>query len=737
MKKPKSDRALLLGLYIAGLFYALIVLFQGRTDYGVITTIVIESVLLVGSLVTGPLDKKSLGLLCLGVVLYVSLSLVLGAFSEIVVMAAGSLAIYGFVTSKPKFPLTKRALTTGVIVGVVMTFLGIYLALKLGVVYFVGAELLGFLILTMFGKYTPEENAVVVSIANSSSMVSIGVLITFPAIAIFQPSIASSLITYQFIAFVTGASAIFGLILMVPFRDRFMNEPWPQVLPQAECINCLGADVDTKTAVIAGLGAAASWTAATRAAEYVVSSRTQAPATFSSFPHAVNPIVPDWIGISNSPLIAAIGFFVGWKRVLVMAAGSLASLVIWLAIEGAAFIPFGEHLTRPEILYLALGVFASIILGDVVTSRSPDELSRDEFERSVNEQNTEFNEYQGVVIEDPHSPSELDRLMRVRGQLFSIKAIKEEIRAMVSDPRAYLDSRRGQIPPWVAVTSMLIFMTVGILVFGVLRLFSGLQIHWLLFAIGSPLALVSAYFTARSISETGMLAGYFSDMVAIPAILLFRISFAAIITFMSMLGALQDAAIAVLVHLKLGTLTGVNGRDIFKAVFVGALLGTLVGSLITYMIFLIYGFGGADFPSPAAQLFGFLVISLAGLGNLEMPGLDQLPNLHPLLAFAYLFVFGAIGFLAGRELNRRGMSPMSLAVGLLIPPATTAAMLIGGCINYQMSKETVGSNEIDSCGIAKDAPRYERVSRILSGVVAGEAIVTVIWVLWSAISFFV
>jgi hypothetical protein len=736
MNKPRSDRALLLGLYIAGLFYALVVLSQGRSNYDVFTAIAIESILIVGSLVTGPLNKKGLGMLCLGVILYLSLALFLGAFSEIAVMAAGGLVVYGFVASEPKFPLTKRALSTGIVVGVVMTFLGIYLALKLGVVYFVGAELLGFLILSMFGKYTPEENAVVVAIANSSSMVSIGVLITFPAIAIFQPSIASSLITYQFIAFVTGTSAIFGLILMVPFRDRFMNEPWPQVIPQAECINCLGADASAKTTVIAGLGAGASWTAATRAAEYIASSGSESPASFSSFPNAVSPIVPDWIGINNSPLIAAIGFFVGWKRVLVMTAGSLASLVIWITLEGAAFIPFGEHLTRPEILYLALGVFASIILGDVLTSRNPDELSHDDFERSLNQQNREIDEYEGVVIEDPHSPSELDRLVRVRRQLFSIKAIKEEIRAMISDPRAYLDSRRGQIPPWVAVVSMLIFMTIGVLAFWVLRLFSGLQIHWLLFVIGSPLALVSAYFTARSISETGMLAGYISDMVAIPAILLFRVSFAAITTFMSMLGALQDAAIAVLVHLKLGSLTGVKGKDIFKAVFVGALLGTLVGSFITYMIFLTYGFGGSDFPSPAAQLFGFLVVSLTGLGNLEIPGLDQLPNLHPLLGSAYLFVFGVIGFLAGRELNKRGMSPMSLAVGLLIPPATTVTMLIGGYIDYRMKKGKTGSNEMESCGITKDSPRYERVSRILSGIVAGEAIITVIWVIWSAISFF-
>jgi hypothetical protein len=63
-------------------------------------------------------------------------------------------------------------------------------------------------------------------------------------------------------------------------------------------------------------------------------------------------------------------------------------------------------------------------------------------------------------------------------------------------------------------------------------------------------------------------------------------------------------------------------------------------------------------------------------------------------------------------------------------------MLIGGYIDYRMKKGKTGSNEMESCGITKDSPRYERVSRILSGIVAGEAIITVIWVIWSAISFF-
>ncbi|MHA2034455.1 MAG: hypothetical protein ACTSX3_04095, partial [Candidatus Thorarchaeota archaeon] len=96
--------------------------------------------------------------------------------------------------------------------------------------------------------------------------------------------------------------------------------------------------------------------------------------------------------------------------------------------------------------------------------------------------------------------------------------------------------------------------------------------------------------------------------------------------------------------------------------------------------------------------------------------------------------FGIVGYLLGRELHRRGLSPMSLVVGLLIPPATSAAMLLGGLIDYRLKKEEGYENTVPE-RIDTIEMKRNRTSRILSGMVAGEAIVTVIWVLWSATLF--
>ena len=739
---PRATRSLLGGLFGAGLFYALVVAAEGRlADLDVLIAIAVEIVLILGAIFRNPIDKKGLMYISVGILGILLTTMLLGAFTEMVIMAIGGMALYAFGMSEPKFPLTKRAMVTGIVVGTIITFLGIYLNLKIGVVYFIGAEMLGAIILGTMGRYTPEENTIVVAIANSSGLISVGVLVTFPAIAIWLPSIDPALtvlvdqiITIPFIMIVIAVSGIFGIVLLLPWRDTFEQERWPQVQPQAETILALGSDPSSKKAVLTGMAASGAWMGVTKIAEEVTG------ASLEALPNALAPAipaagtVPEWIGVSNSPLIAGVGFFVGWRRVLIITGGSVISLLVWILLEGAAPIQYGDHLHRAEIIYMVLGIFAAVIVKDILSSRD-DELNPDEFSRLLEKKidGTEEKEDSQFLIDRPHKTGEIPRLMRVKEEIFSIEMMKEEIREIVENPRAYLRSRRGQLPAWVAFASLGLFILTGIIIFWFLTPFPQLRISWLLFVLGSPLAMVSAYFTARAMCETGMIAGYISDIVAIPAILFFRVTFQAITTFMAMLGGLQDAALALLVHLKLGKLTGVRGRDIVKAVFIGIILGSLVGSVVTYGLFKNPGFGGSKLPSPAAQLFGFLVISLTQLGEFQLPGIGDLPEVHPILAFLYLLIFAIAGFLAARELGKRGYSAISLGVGVLIPPATAATMLFGAYIKYRTEKR-YGSvaSPIDGCEPPIEQVR-SRVTQVLSGVVAGEAVITIVWVIWSVL----
>ena len=88
-------------------------------------------------------------------------------------------------------------------------------------------------------------------------------------------------------------------------------------------------------------------------------------------------------------------------------------------------------------------------------------------------------------------------------------------------------------------------------------------------------------------------------------------------------------------------------------------------------------------------------------------------------------------------MNKRGLSPISLVVGVLIPPATTVTILIGGYISYRSKQvqQPIPLTEHLPQQVEVYEAGYTKTSRILSGVVAGEAVVTVIWVLLSAFLF--
>ncbi|MGY5875032.1 MAG: OPT/YSL family transporter [Candidatus Thorarchaeota archaeon] len=741
-RKLPPDRALLVGLYVGGVAYASLSLSrQGLLGSAALIALLIEIVLLAGSFLPKSLDKKQLFALTLIMAIYLLVSILTGAFVhslDTVVMATAGLIIFGFTMSDPKFPLTRRAMATGIIVGIVFTFLGIYLTLKVGVMLAIGAELLGFLILSTQGRYTPEENTIVVTIANGSAMMSVGVLIIFPAIAIFLPQIdpiggptlVMELVTLPFMIFVTFVTGLCGLILLAPFRDRFDGAPWPQVAPQAETIRSMAAESGARKPILIGMGASAAWVAARESVSAV------AGRSMSAIPNAIVPAVPDWIGVSNSPLLASLGFFMGWKRVIVIFTGSIASMLIWVFLESADItLLFSEHLHRPEILYLALGVFAVVILGDVLKKKEEPEEGLETKDQEIDEEE-----------ELGQSDEQKTPIAWIR---FSFDEFKTEVKEMAHDPRGYLKSRRGQLPVWVAFVSLVLFVIIGLIFFYFFEPFPGIHIDVLLFVLGTPLALVSAYFTAVAVSETGLLAGFISDVVAIPAIIFFRVSFQTITTFMALLSGLQNAALAALVHLKLGQVLGVRGRDIMKALLFSLFVASTMGPLIIYMIFISpfdesqFGFGGSEFPSPTAQLFGFLVISLSGLTDMQLPGTGDEGVSIPLIGqlmfpfdFVYLIAFGIVGGLAGRYLLQRDLSPISLAVGLLIPPATAVAMLLGGLVDYRLKKKRRELDPVDEIELEQVKTERKKTNRILSGAVSGEAIVTVIFVMVQALLLF-
>ncbi len=584
-------------------------------------------------------------------------------------------------------PINVKTITVGIFVAILYTFLGIYMSLKTGLMFMAGVELVGYIILSAIGKYNPRENTIVVSIASGSALLTVGVLVAFPALYIFDSSpgktVALEILTIPLIMSVILIPGILGILMLLPLRKQFENDPWPTIAPQAKMINTLGSDKKAKGHVLIGLSASGSYNVGLKASEQYLHHRIE------SIPNAVLPTVPDWIGFSTSPMMGAIGFFAGWKRTFIMVLGAVYSMIIWLIVEGMPLVPFNAHLERPEILYSALGVLIAVMLKDVKLPKKKQKTKE------------EIQEEEKVKVVEAYTK----------------ELIMLEIREILTDPRGYLRRRQGRLPNWIPFVSLTLYTIISMILYSFIKPFPGLEIPWLLILFGSPLALVSAHFTAKSMSETGIIAGYISDAVSIPAILFFHVSFQGIVIFMTTLGGLQDAAIALLGQLKLGSLTRVRGRDIFKATLIGIITGSIVGTVLINMILKEYGFGTTDFPSPAAQLLGFMIMSLQELRDLKLPGMES----HPIW---YLLLFGIIAGLIARELDKRGWSAMSLAVGLLVPPAYAMIMLIGGIIDY---KSQVKDNSEESI------KRREKVERIMSGIVAGEGIVIAIIMLSQAI----
>ena len=146
--------------------------------------------------------------------------------------------------------------------------------------------------------------------------------------------------------------------------------------------------------------------------------------------------------------------------------GSLDSFLIWFLLEGASpAVDFASHIKRAEILYIALGVFVTVIAGDFLSGqkdKGKEGMTPEEFEEKTS---ADVSEIDGaVIIETPIKSKELPSKLRIKQELFSIEMFKEEVREIIADPRGYLKSRRGQVPPWIAFVSLGLFMVVGIIV---------------------------------------------------------------------------------------------------------------------------------------------------------------------------------------------------------------------------------------------------------------------------------
>ncbi|MGQ4833380.1 MAG: OPT/YSL family transporter [Candidatus Asgardarchaeia archaeon] len=559
-----------------------------------------------------------------------------------------------------------KILGIGFLLAFLYTFLQIYIELKVGFVVVTGMEILGFILLSLFGKYNTRDNVLIIVITTASVLVNVGVIVAFPAISMFShiPGIPGTEITPLLIFSLISLTGFSGLFLLEPAKESFMDEPWPQIEAQVQNIRSLGLDDSSaQKNMLYGLGGSAAYVASFS----FLSQQTKMD--FRNIPYGLGYTqVPPFIGVSNSPMLVGIGFFAGFKRTLLIFIGALFSMLIWFLFEHNGAILFGEHVTRPEIFYSALGIIGTTIVLDAYNA---------------------IKESRTVNIEEEEK------------EAIEVFFTKKNILAFLKHWK-------------ISVLSLSFFYIISVLLFSIFNIFPNIYISPFLLLLGVPLALISAFFVARAASETGMVVGFITDALAVPAVLFFSINFPSVILFMTSMAAIQSAAVTLLGRYVLGRRLNVDDNEIRIAAIIGTLFGTIIGTWIIYTFSKPpFGFGTHEFPAPTAQLMGFTVLGLMELTSLTLPFVNEFG-----LPYVLFFIF--VGIAVSVLLHKFHTSPISLAVGLLIPPAYAFPLLLGGLISRYAHKYR--KNKI------------EKFKQILGGIVAGEGIIIVIQIMWLALS---
>ncbi|MEX2705652.1 MAG: OPT/YSL family transporter [Candidatus Freyrarchaeum guaymaensis] len=664
-------------------------------------------------------------------------------------------------------PITLRSIVYGSLVGVLYIFLAVYVSLKTGVVFIGGMTILGYILLSIRGRYNIKENVVLSSIVDGTVCVSAGVVAGLPALVIFAGrTLYYTPITLELIFTISIFAGVLGIFLLLPFKEEFLKMPWPQVVPLYKTIEGLGAEASAKNRLLKWMGISAAYIGGVLSISYTLRSdltiippmetlpnwwtrlvdfaKTWNPPLYNNLSQiqtayqfigqamAPSPL-PGFMGVSNSPLIASIGYFVGWKRAAMIFLGGVYSLLVWVFFENqflqpGRFVDYGSHINLPQIFYLAMGVLVAFLAWSFIKGA---------LEWLDNRKKMGNLQAQLKAQSGDHETRQLGE-----GEGFSsapVMSLSEQIRAQLSQARPLIkDWLRLAVTKYKTVLAVLaVFLVGSLLLFYVFQPFYNIRINPLFMLLSAPALLISSWWSAITLSETGFLTGFLTDLLAVPAILAFDINFPSLIVFFTLMTVMQASALRVIGWLKVGRELKVKDRTVLISVLYGVLFGAIVGSLIVFLLYETYGFGTSYFPAPTAAITGIFFLSILQFKELVFPSSTMFATQsltavqHFQQLYQYIFqpyvqyypaVFMIIGLIVGLVLSKLDLSPTSFLVGVLIPPAYSFSIMLGGGLNYYVYRKNKENTE----EYLEEDSRYQQA---LSGVSAGEGLVYLVWIM--------
>jgi hypothetical protein len=547
---------------------------------------------------------------------------------------------------------TTRSVVLGLLLGVLYTFLAVYLSYKVGIVALGGIFLLGYVLLQLTGKYNYKENVILIVIVTSCLLPAFEISDNIAALVIFEEYSAISVqqITASFplLFFIGLVGSLLGLFLLMPFKKKFLRLKWPFVQPSAQMVKAIGGSQKERKRAFGSM---------------LLSALIALGTTLGKVKTLTLSFLPGFIGLEFSPMMAGLGFFISFAGFLLLAVGAAYSITIWFLFEGAnPSLTFTDHLTHPSVFSLAIGMMITTALINIVLNR---------------------------------------------------KAFADAFGSL----RKTDQNRESSIPTWMTPVSMILLPPAILLgIYFILGRFQvALEITSVV-AIGVPIVLIAAFFVAMAMGETGFSTSFSADMVLVLSILLFAPDIAILLLGFSALNALEMSSTRTIRSLKLCSLTEVSEKDMFKAILISIIPGAAIGAGTIWIFVNVFGGLGTEvFPCPTAYVTGGYV-----LGVREAIVRGFLPEMYDLRFILAGIVLSIVFSIIQSKKNISGISPITLAIGMLIPPLYILPMSLGAALDVYLKRK-----------YGRDAKTYGDVRTkwtvITSGLFAGEGVVLMLF----------
>src|SRR5271157_1308987 len=423
-------------------------------------------------------------------------------------------------------------------------------------------------------------------------------------------------------------SGIIGIMMSYYFKGYFLKSdfPWPTSKVMASLISMLSAEKNIAGQRISMIrmaisGTIAGFIAGLRSLDIV-------PSVFGS----VN------VGLSLSPMMAGIGMLIGWRSCLQMAAGALASLLVFIFLENPG-TEYTAHLRNPWIFSTSISIMVTTAVITMYFVLKP------------------------TLAATFNRPNET-RLLAPDG----------------GAPQKIITSRHIGLIIMIALAALL------------LSIFPGVP-AWV-FLASIPIAVLFMVIETRGRAEMGMGVGISSFVILlivglafdsiVPLLILEGFVVAMILTFALMFGLLKQSEFC-----------GVDTKGLTTMAFIGVVTGSVI--CVPFMKFFnaSFGIGTAALPAP----FSVMWLEMANSAVAKVVS----PSINP-----YMILAGVVIALA---LYRYKISAVTVAIGLMLPVSTSAAIVVGGIISWVVEKK----------GYLKDDNGITA-----SGLMAGDILVSVL-----------